>query len=80
MNPAQSYTLNERKETYNDAISSIVKHPVIGVGYLNFSAHTANSGDLTIHNTFLAFIVLFWYISAGLLFMQCCCLYYRLLY
>ncbi len=58
LNPQQSFSVNERKGTYNAAISSIVKHPVIGVGYLNFSAQGYH-GDLTIHNTFLALLCYF---------------------
>ena len=59
ISPSNSYTVNERKETFKDAIGSIIKHPLTGVGYLNFTAHTSASGTLTIHNTFLALLCYF---------------------
>ena len=59
LNPTNSYTVNERKETYNDAFTAIKQHPISGVGYLNFTANTASSGALTIHNTFLALLTYF---------------------
>ena len=59
LSPTNSYTVNERKETYKDAFTSILENPFIGVGYLNFTAHTSSSGTLTIHNTFLALLCYF---------------------
>lgn len=59
LNPNNSYTVNERKETYTDAIESINQYPLFGKGYLNYTAHTASSGDLTVHNTPLALMTYF---------------------
>ena len=59
LDPNNSYTVNERKKTYIDAIESIRQYPLFGKGYLNFTAYSKNSGDLTVHNTPLALMAYF---------------------